>query len=160
MKMLSHWKHFICYNTSRLRGWNALPVTSHFEWFIMSYIQTSRGDNMQCNIYSLRTKKGWSLRKLSKLCGVSYSYLNKLENNNGKKPSISVCRKIAKALGVSIYDVFNFEEADEEMIIKLMKIKKAKTLNPQELVVGYSHLNSEKKYYVSRIILREIKKKE
>lgn len=115
---------------------------------------------MQCNIYNLRTKKGLSLRKLSKLSGVSYSYLNKLENNNGKRPSIAICRKVAKALGVSVYDVFNFEEADEEMIIKLMKIKKAKTLNTQELVVGYSHLNSDKKYIISKIILHEIKKKE
>lgn len=115
---------------------------------------------MQCNIYNLRTKQGLSLRKLSKLCGVSYSYLNKLENNNGKRPSSAICRKVAKALGVSVYDVFRFDGEDEEMIVKLMSIKKAKTLNAQELVVGYSHLNSEKKYYVSRIILHEIKKKE
>lgn len=57
-------------------------------------------------IKDIRNKKNINLYKLSKVTGLSRSYLRDLENNKKHNPTISSLSKIAIALNVSIKDLF------------------------------------------------------
>jgi transcriptional regulator with XRE-family HTH domain len=52
-------------------------------------------------IAEIRQQKGYSLRQLSELCGVTYQNLNKIEN--GKyNVGLDILEKIAKALDMTV----------------------------------------------------------
>jgi transcriptional regulator with XRE-family HTH domain len=55
-------------------------------------------------LHELRDSKGWSLRALSKVSGISPAHLCKLEN--GLRYGSPACRlRLAEALGVDIGDI-------------------------------------------------------
>lgn len=58
-------------------------------------------------IKEIRTKKGLTQKELSKLSGVSESYIGDLERNE-KIPSIITIYKLAKALEVDIKELFEY----------------------------------------------------
>ena len=60
-------------------------------------------------IKEIRTEKGLTQKELSKLSGVSESYIGDLERNE-KEPTISILCRIAKALEVDIKELFTYEE--------------------------------------------------
>mgnify|MGYP001627270607 CR=1 FL=1 len=53
-------------------------------------------------IRELRKSKGLSQREFAKLAGLSQSYISELENGIKINPSLSVIKKISKALKVDI----------------------------------------------------------
>lgn len=63
---------------------------------------------MILKIKQIREGKGLSINELSKLSGISASYISELENeqNNKKNPTISVICKLAKALEVKPQELF------------------------------------------------------
>jgi transcriptional regulator with XRE-family HTH domain len=54
------------------------------------------------NIRKFRTKKGVSQDTLSKLAGISFNTVTKIEAGDTTNPTIETVNKIAKALDVSI----------------------------------------------------------
>jgi len=56
-------------------------------------------------IRQVRTDRGITQRELSKMSGVSYSTLTKLETGIIKKPSLVVIFKITKALDMKLDDL-------------------------------------------------------
>lgn len=58
-------------------------------------------------IKEIRTKKGLTQKELSKLSGVSESYIGDLERNE-KIPSIITICKLANALEVDIKELFEY----------------------------------------------------
>lgn len=66
-------------------------------------------------IKEIRKKKNITVYKLSKLTGISRTYLLELENNKKFNPSLSVMYKIANALEVKIDDLFYTELDLEEL---------------------------------------------
>lgn len=58
-------------------------------------------------IKEIRTKKGLTQKELSKLSGVSETYIGDLERNE-KEPTISILCRIAKALEVDIKELFEY----------------------------------------------------
>lgn len=60
-------------------------------------------------IKEIRTEKGLTQKELSKLSGVSESYIGDLERNE-KIPSIVTICKLAKALEIDIKELFIYEE--------------------------------------------------
>ena len=60
-------------------------------------------------IKEIRTEKGLTQKELSKLSGISKSYIGDLERNE-KIPSIITICKLAKALEVDIKELFTYEE--------------------------------------------------
>jgi transcriptional regulator with XRE-family HTH domain len=54
------------------------------------------------NIRQQRKKLGFSQDKLSKLAGVAYNTIVKIESGENPNPTIETLQKIAKALGVSV----------------------------------------------------------
>lgn len=60
-------------------------------------------------IKEIRTEKGLTQKELSKLSGVSESYIGDLERNEKIPSIITICR-IAKALEVDIKELFTYEE--------------------------------------------------
>lgn len=60
-------------------------------------------------IKEIRSEKGLTQKELSKLSGVSSSYIGDLERNE-KIPSIVTICRIAKALEVDVKELFTYEE--------------------------------------------------
>lgn len=60
------------------------------------------------NIKTLRQDRKISLSTLQMKSGVSTSHINEIENNN-KMPSLIIMIKLAKALGVTISDLYKIE---------------------------------------------------
>ena len=54
------------------------------------------------NIKKFRTGKGLSQDKLSKVAGVAYNTVIKIESGVIQNPTVDTASKIAKALGVSV----------------------------------------------------------
>ena len=54
------------------------------------------------NIRQLRKKLGLSQDKLSKLAGVAYNTIVKIESGENPNPTIETAQKIAKALSISL----------------------------------------------------------
>ena len=59
------------------------------------------------NIKKYRKKKGISQVKLSKLAGVTYNTIIKIESGATKNPRVETLRLIAKGLGVTVDDLLN-----------------------------------------------------
>jgi len=57
------------------------------------------------NIKKYRKKKGVSQDKLSKLAGVTYNTIIKIESGATLNPRVDTLRLIAKALGVGVDDL-------------------------------------------------------
>ena len=62
-------------------------------------------DKLAKNIRKYRKKLGISQDKLSKLAGVTFQTITKIESGTTPDPRIKTVRKIADALGVSIDDL-------------------------------------------------------
>jgi transcriptional regulator with XRE-family HTH domain len=54
------------------------------------------------SIRRLREAKGWDQKELARRAAISQPYLSQLETGSRPDPAISVVRKVAKALGVSL----------------------------------------------------------
>ena len=59
------------------------------------------------NIKKHRKKNGISQDKLSKLAGVTYNTIIKIESGSTKNPRVDTLRLIAKALGVTVDNLLN-----------------------------------------------------
>jgi len=57
------------------------------------------------NIKKYRKKKGISQDKLSKLAGITYNTIIKIESGATSNPRVDTLRLIAKGLGVSVDDL-------------------------------------------------------
>ena len=57
------------------------------------------------NIRRYRKKTGLSQDKLSKIAGVAYNTIVKIESGENKNPTLETLQRIVKALGVSIEDL-------------------------------------------------------
>jgi len=62
--------------------------------------------NIAKNIKKLRQEKGISQDRLSKLADLSLNTIVTIEAGNNPNPTIETLEKIAKALGVSVADLF------------------------------------------------------
>lgn len=70
-------------------------------------------------IKKIRLEKNITLYRLSKLTGITRSYLIELENNKKFNPSLKVMHKIATALNVKVDDLF-YSELDMKSLKKEM----------------------------------------
>ena len=59
------------------------------------------------NIRKLRKKKGISQDRLSKEANLALNTIVKIETDENSNPTAETLQKIAKALGVSVGDLFN-----------------------------------------------------
>lgn len=59
---------------------------------------------MQVKIWELRTAKGYSLRQLEKISGVSKTDINDIENNR-ISPTLDTLEMLAKALNVKLIEL-------------------------------------------------------
>ncbi|MFZ3589657.1 helix-turn-helix domain-containing protein [Bacillus sp. DJP31] len=72
-------------------------------------------------IKELRLRRGISLTELSKISGVSKSYLSFIERGKQKNPSIDVLEKLAVALGVDVYSLIDKKDFDQSELAYLDK---------------------------------------
>lgn len=85
----------------------------------MMYVKEAlhRGDAMKNRIEEIRKEKGIRQDELGKMLGVSRQTISSLENGR-YNPSIMLAHKIAVLFGMSIEDVFIFEEGESENEIR------------------------------------------
>ncbi|KAA0548338.1 helix-turn-helix transcriptional regulator [Bacillus sp. BGMRC 2118] len=84
-------------------------------------------------IQDLRTKKGMTLSELSKVSGVSKSYLSFIERGIQKNPSIDVIERLASALDVQPHVIYTkiakpqptVDQLDQEVIELAIEMNKA-----------------------------------
>lgn len=60
-------------------------------------------------IKDIRIKKGYTLKQLSRISGVSTTHINDIENNF-KKPSFSIILALCKALKVNVNDIYKIKQ--------------------------------------------------
>lgn len=60
------------------------------------------------NIRQLRKKRRLTQEGLAEMCGIHYKFLGGIERGNAN-PTLTVLRKIAKAMNVSLAELFNYE---------------------------------------------------
>ncbi len=85
-------------------------------------------------IKELRIKIGISLTELSKISGVSKSYLSLIERGKQKNPSIEVLEKLAKALRIDVHLLIaqnnslqdEFRYIDKEVVELALEMSKSK----------------------------------
>lgn len=61
---------------------------------------------MRLYVKEIRIQKNLSIRELAKLSEVAKSHIERMENNSAN-PTIAVLCKLAKALDVSVHDLFS-----------------------------------------------------
>lgn len=85
----------------------------------MIYVKEAlhRGDAMKNRIEEIRKEKGIRQDELGKMLGVSRQTISSLENGR-YNPSIMLAHKIVVLFGMSIEDVFIFEEGESENEIR------------------------------------------
>ncbi|MGQ7279690.1 helix-turn-helix transcriptional regulator [Brevibacillus thermoruber] len=64
---------------------------------------------MENKIKQLRKLKGISQEELARVCGVSRQTINAIENNK-YDPSLKLAFQLARALGVTVDELFHAEE--------------------------------------------------
>lgn len=102
-------------------------------------------------IKEIRKKKNITVYNLSKLTGISRSYLLELENNKKFNPSLSVMYKIANALEVKIDDLF-YTELDLEKLkqelnnsIEIYGIRSQEVLKISQIIDLLINIKTEQK---------------
>lgn len=91
-------------------------------------------------IKNIREKKDINLYRLSKVTGLTRSYLRDLENNKKTNPTLSTLMKIATALDVKVKDLF-YERIELESL----------RVTLHENIEKYG-INSKETMEISRII--------
>lgn len=66
-------------------------------------------------IKSIRKRKKINLYQLSKMTGISRTYLRNLENNESFNPTFAILEKIANALNVHVKELFFFTEDIDDL---------------------------------------------
>ncbi len=95
----------------------------------------------------LRKEKGYSLNELSKVTGISKSYLSLIERNIQRNPSLEIMGKLAKTLEV---DVKEFVRGDD----KTLNVKKhtIKSTLKVEIELSEDYLHPEKLKQIKEFI--------
>lgn len=62
-----------------------------------------------------RTKKGYSLREMFELTGISASYLNRIELGQRENPSMNIVITLSKKLGIPMVELLKLSMFDESI---------------------------------------------
>jgi transcriptional regulator with XRE-family HTH domain len=95
-------------------------------------------------IKEFRMKKGLTLQKLEEKTGFTKGYLSKVENTK-KAPPVSTLVVLAKALEVSLSEIFG--EKEEKSSISLVKRNERQVVARNGTVFGYSYRTLAHKFY-------------
>ena len=93
-------EHFYKIDPTIQTRYNTTSVTITFYWYMKPNIL-----NIGKNLKKIRTEKGISQDRLSKLADVALNTIVTLESGNNGNPTIETMTKIAQALEVDINDL-------------------------------------------------------
>lgn len=95
-------------------------------------------------IKEFRRKKGLTLQKLEEKTGFTKGYLSKVENTK-KAPPVSTLIVLAKALEVSLSEIFG--EKEEKSSISFVKRNQRQVVARNGTIFGYSYQTLAHKFY-------------
>ena len=82
--------------------------------------------SIAANIKRFREQRGFSVRGLARISGVSQPYLRQLEKEAQKNPSGTILQKLATTLGVTVADLIGSPvDISEDAMAKIPKSLKA-----------------------------------
>lgn len=93
-------------NVEELTGWKMCDYL-HLDFYEVFPAMKKRKPMIE-----YRLEKDLSLRDLSKLCGVNYDFLGRVERGVSL-PNVKIAYKISKTLGITIEDYFGLKEENE-----------------------------------------------
>lgn len=67
-------------------------------------------ENFGSTIKYLREKRGYSLKGLEEITGISSSYINRLERGERASPSYTIIKKLADALCIDVIELLHIAE--------------------------------------------------
>lgn len=70
----------------------------------------------------LRKKRGYSLREMKELTGISESYINRIEQGSRECPSYPVIERLASALGVEPVDLLEVSSKNNNNVVSLEQL--------------------------------------
>lgn len=73
---------------------------------VLAHTKEKVCDSMKNNLQKLRWEKGISQTQLSKESGIKQQMISSIENNQLSTPSVKTALKLARALKVSVEDIF------------------------------------------------------
>lgn len=85
-------------------------------------------------IKNIRKRKNINLYRLSKLTGITRSYLRDLENNKKNNPTLKTLTQIANALDVNIKDLFYEHIEIDSLKEQLYKSIELNGINAEETI--------------------------
>jgi len=93
-------------------------------------------------IRELRKNKRLTQEELGEKSGISYKYLGNIERGL-ENPSFKHLARIAKALGIELSELFEFEhlEPDREKLVKRINIILSK-MSPSQISISYRLIKS------------------
>ena len=72
---------------------------------------------MRYYLINIRLKRGFSQRKVARESGLSYQHYARIENGErGKKVSFLIVGRIAEALGVTLDELFKYEQEYQDSL--------------------------------------------
>lgn len=72
---------------------------------------------MRYYLINIRLKRGFSQRKVAREAGLSYQHYARIENGErGKKVSFLIVGRIAEALGVTLDELFKYEQEYQDSL--------------------------------------------
>jgi transcriptional regulator with XRE-family HTH domain/rubrerythrin len=77
-------------------------------------IERSISENFGSLIKHLREIKGYSLKEMQTLTGISSSYINRIEKGERKAPSYRIIEKLAEALDQDVSELLNVANAQDQ----------------------------------------------
>ena len=69
-------------------------------------------------ILEICTENGYTVNKLSTVCGITQSTLNNIINTGSKNPTVSTVKKVCDGVGITLAHFFDsplFENLDQEV---------------------------------------------
>lgn len=77
-------------------------------------VERSVSDNFGSMIRYLREKRGYTLKEMEDLTGVSASYIHRIEKGERKAPTIKVIEKFAEALDCDFYELLSLANSSKK----------------------------------------------
>ncbi len=109
---------------------------------------TVLSDSFGEHLKTLRKRKGLMLKDVSEKSKISITYLNRLENNKRKSPSLAVLRKLASGLEVSVMSLLEISLNIEEKETKTLR----EVLTDNNYRIGHRNIDIKSKELLADII--------
>lgn len=111
-------------------------------------VERSISENFGSLIKHLREEKGYSLKEMEELTGVSASYIHRIEKGERKAPSLKIIEKLAEVLDQDVYDLLEVAHSGSEEDLPTIE----QLILSNNFMIGYRRATREIKLQLVELI--------